>query len=160
MAVFGMAVQLITDRGRPDPSFWEAKVKENVERDKRVDLALAQENWTIVRLRERELKDDPRRAVSSIVSALEIHKKESAKAKIWTNVRTQDDQDDAGDRNEGTPGCKKRRAAGHLRHHPDSVRPQGGARHRFGKRRRQGQSNPLGSLDRLRGGELARARKR
>jgi DNA mismatch endonuclease (patch repair protein) len=50
--------------------FWLAKLVENVQRDRRVDEALARMGWTVVRIWEHEVKDDASAAVARIVSAV------------------------------------------------------------------------------------------
>lgn len=55
--------------GRRGP-YWDAKIAGNVERDRRVDRALAKLGWLVVRVWDVELLRDPATAVETVQAAL------------------------------------------------------------------------------------------
>jgi DNA mismatch endonuclease (patch repair protein) len=54
---------------RANKSFWAAKLKRNVERDRRVDQALAEAGWSVVRVWEHEPPEDAAKDIERIVAA-------------------------------------------------------------------------------------------
>lgn len=52
------------------PEFWEAKIAGNVRRDREVNLMLAQDGWSVLRIWEHEVKDDPERVLQIIQERL------------------------------------------------------------------------------------------
>jgi len=59
-------------RGHNAP-YWVAKIKTNVERDRRHDAALAVAGWNVLRLWETDLLKDAGHAVEQVEKALERH---------------------------------------------------------------------------------------
>jgi DNA mismatch endonuclease (patch repair protein) len=57
-------------RPRTSKDFWDDKLRENVDRDRRQTLALEREGWTAVRVWEHELREDPERVAESVFKAL------------------------------------------------------------------------------------------
>jgi DNA mismatch endonuclease, patch repair protein len=58
-------------RPRTRNEFWDSKLKENVDRDRRQTLVLKQLGWRVVRLWEHEVWEDLDRAARMVVDALE-----------------------------------------------------------------------------------------
>lgn len=57
-------------RPRTSKAFWDTKLRENVDRDRRQTLALDAEGWLVVRVWEHELREDPARVAKAIVASL------------------------------------------------------------------------------------------
>lgn len=57
-------------RPRTSKEFWDTKLRENVDRDRRQTLALDAEGWTVVRVWEHELREDPERVADAVVAGL------------------------------------------------------------------------------------------
>jgi len=51
--------------------FWSAKLRENIERDRRADQTLSRLRWTVIRIWEHEVEQDAAAAISRIASAIE-----------------------------------------------------------------------------------------
>ncbi|MGA2875821.1 MAG: very short patch repair endonuclease [Nitrososphaerales archaeon] len=51
--------------------FWTQKIRKNVSRDRRVDLALAERGWKVIRVWEHEIAENPDVVVTAIAEALE-----------------------------------------------------------------------------------------
>lgn len=51
--------------------FWKEKIAVNIERDKRVDRKLKNEDWKVLRFWKSEILKEPDKCVEKIVSALE-----------------------------------------------------------------------------------------
>lgn len=58
-------------RPRTRNDFWDAKLAENVARDRRQTRRLEQEGWTVLRVWEHEVREDPNGVVDRIQRALE-----------------------------------------------------------------------------------------
>lgn len=58
-------------RPRTRNAFWDKKLTDNVERDRRQTQRLLDEGWTIVRLWEHEVREAPGRAVDRVMKALQ-----------------------------------------------------------------------------------------
>nr|WP_012477498.1 very short patch repair endonuclease [Thermus sp. 4C]ABQ95626.1 putative DNA G:T-mismatch repair endonuclease [Thermus sp. 4C] len=56
---------------KTNAEFWRRKIKENRQRDARVDELLARQGWSVVRIWEHELKKAPQEAVARVIRALE-----------------------------------------------------------------------------------------
>ena len=56
--------------GRSGP-YWDRKIARNMERDRRVNQALTEQGWTVVRLWDFEVEKEPAQAVSRVIAALE-----------------------------------------------------------------------------------------
>lgn len=50
--------------------FWLEKINKNVERDKRTDLKLSDEGWTVIRIWEHQVKKSPEEVLEIIARAL------------------------------------------------------------------------------------------
>jgi DNA mismatch endonuclease (patch repair protein) len=50
--------------------FWRKKIESNLARDRKTDTYLRKEGWTIIRIWEHEIKEDPEKAVQRIISCL------------------------------------------------------------------------------------------
>jgi DNA mismatch endonuclease (patch repair protein) len=57
-------------RPSANPAYWGPKLDRNVDRDLRVDAALASEGWTVVRLWEHEIQADLAGCVARVRAAL------------------------------------------------------------------------------------------
>lgn len=51
--------------------YWIPKIRSNMERDERYTRELEEEGWTVLRLWESEIKDDPQAAADAVESALQ-----------------------------------------------------------------------------------------
>lgn len=51
--------------------YWEAKIKRNIERDRRVDAELQKLGWTVLRFWGKEITSDIDRCVESVLEAVE-----------------------------------------------------------------------------------------
>ncbi|MBL8923364.1 MAG: very short patch repair endonuclease [Myxococcaceae bacterium] len=71
-------------RPRTSKEFWDTKLRENVDRDRRQTLALDAERWTVVRVWEHELREDPERVANLVVDSLTAG---VARAEAWRVVR-------------------------------------------------------------------------
>lgn len=63
-------------RGRHGP-YWDQKIAKNMARDQEVNDGLGQLGWTVVRMWDLDVIDEPKQAVASVIAAL--------RAKGWTN---------------------------------------------------------------------------
>ena len=61
--------------------FWACKISKNVERDKQVNLQLAELGWTVLRFWEHEIKCDLSACTQSITLALRKHAHDGKKVK-------------------------------------------------------------------------------
>lgn len=61
-----------TRRPRANRAFWEAKFRRNRARDVSVRAQLRRAGWTVIELRECQLKRDPNRQMRRVERALEI----------------------------------------------------------------------------------------
>lgn len=57
------------------PGFWEAKIAGNVRRDRGVDSMLAQDGWSVLRIWEHEVKNDPERVLRLVLEQLRARTK-------------------------------------------------------------------------------------
>jgi DNA mismatch endonuclease, patch repair protein len=64
-------------------TYWTAKIKYNIMRDRTQTRLLKQAGWQVIRLWETDLKRDPGKAVNAILQALENPKPKDAKRKPW-----------------------------------------------------------------------------
>lgn len=64
------------ERGHNAP-YWIAKIRGNVERDRRRDAELAEAGWTVLRFWESSIKRSTEQVVAAIVTALQAHRKRS-----------------------------------------------------------------------------------
>lgn len=53
-----------------NPAFWEAKIGRNVRHDRKVDVLLAKEGWSVLRIWEHEVRTDPERVLRVILARL------------------------------------------------------------------------------------------
>lgn len=54
------------------PEFWEAKIDGNVRRDREVNARLAKAGWSVLRIWEHEVRDDPERVLQIIQERLRV----------------------------------------------------------------------------------------
>lgn len=52
------------------PEFWEAKIAGNVIRDKQINARLVKAGWSVLRIWEHEVRDDPERVLRLIQKRL------------------------------------------------------------------------------------------
>jgi DNA mismatch endonuclease (patch repair protein) len=55
---------------RTNSDFWDKKLRENVDRDRRQTLALLNEGWTVMRVWEHEVREDPLKVVDRVMRSL------------------------------------------------------------------------------------------
>ena len=63
-------------------AYWEAKIKRNIERDRRVDAELQKLGWTVLRFWGKEIKRDLDACVESVLEAVEQYVNEMQKGRI------------------------------------------------------------------------------
>jgi DNA mismatch endonuclease Vsr len=56
---------------RVNRGFWLPKIEKNIRRDREVNRVLKREGWTVLRLWEHEIKENPERCLERIMKALE-----------------------------------------------------------------------------------------
>ena len=61
-------------------AYWEAKIKRNIERDRRVDTELQKLGWTVLRFWGKEIKRDLDACVESVLEAVEENSLDKSKA--------------------------------------------------------------------------------
>lgn len=54
--------------------FWKKKIRENVNRDRKINAVLTTAGWTVIRLWEHEIKRNPGKSTNKIIRALKNHK--------------------------------------------------------------------------------------
>jgi DNA mismatch endonuclease (patch repair protein) len=52
------------------PEFWEAKIADNVSRDREVNARLTKAGWSVLRIWEHEVRDDPEQVLQIIQERL------------------------------------------------------------------------------------------
>jgi DNA mismatch endonuclease (patch repair protein) len=50
--------------------FWMKKIQSNIDRDKKINTQLKREGWTIIRIWEHEIKEEPENVVKKIIAQL------------------------------------------------------------------------------------------
>ena len=50
--------------------FWMKKIQSNIDRDKKVDMQLKNDGWTVIRIWEHEIKKEPEKTVKRIIALL------------------------------------------------------------------------------------------
>lgn len=76
---------------RSNAAFWDSKLRENVNRDRRQSLALAEEGWRFVRVWEHEVRENPLEVVSRIQKRLGGNRKTTRGWRV-VQVRSLDEE--------------------------------------------------------------------
>lgn len=75
-------------RPRTRNVFWDEKLRENVERDRRQSARLVESGWTLIRVWEHEIRQDPERVAQMLTRALRGQLRTS-KWRAWRVVRVE-----------------------------------------------------------------------
>ena len=56
---------------KTNKDYWENKIQRNIERDKEVNHVLKNEGWTVIRIWESEIKNNPDKCIELILKAID-----------------------------------------------------------------------------------------